>query len=1098
MRTSINIKYDLGDKSLLAGYYATNAHSSLIKNILKGEMGQTKIKAHIAFGPYGSGKSYISTLLTGMLTQKIAKKDIESIAAKYGIVDEDISSVLRDFQQTRPQKHLPVLLNGYEGDFAQAIIKALNNTLRKYNIDFVLPGTHSEIEKIIKRWKNEYVETYVLFTDKLEKYGYNEETFHKKINAKDEDVVNVFDRIHKELTGGAEFQSLSGQGVIEILESVSQYLSKRGLGLFIVYDEFGRLLQNLRDNAEINAFMQTLQDLAELSNNGVDNLSMLFIAHRPIGYYFSFASKDMRNEFAKVEKRFKVHEIKSDYTTFLKITEGYIKEKIQNNPPEDIDYIKKNIHKYNVFHKDLTDTEVDNVIVKNLYPLHPITTFLLPKISSVFGQNERTLFTFLTDSTRYGLYGFSKRTNFHDIYYPDYLVDYFLSGIDESYVEDVKEYTIFKKNIDNISTLIPEEYSNDAERVYKFLLIWDMSKRQTNIKLSTDFIAFALEIALERVNKVLELLADKKMARYNVVQEQWEIFEGSPINLDKVINLKMGESTLSEKEFVHHLEANFPNRNIFPHNYNAEVEMTRFATVQFTTDKLSDSFTLEPKTDYNIVIDLGGNYQNSNERVRVVSHKAPSKKIRKSIHRLKIVDSMLQDNYYLRNYPNIDSELEHEREKLIKSLEGFYQSVIQKAFGSLDSISRELDEKFKEIYPHTFRIVNDQINMFQLTKIQKKAIAQVLDAILRNASLDLDHIFSGTKPTDLVYYTTIEKLHEHSKNKRPFKKLSNDLNKHILENPSDKLSNLIDIAIKPPYGLRPQVAMLITFSMIIDKWKDMMLFYTGSFIPSIETEDLITELMSEDSSISYVFDRFDNENRGYLEQLEEVFPDIGEGTKEKSLSVRVCSGMYNWYLALPIITQQQEDVSISQKTFLQIVAKSRINPKNAVDDLMDNFDIEYVKEMKNSIESHLEMYKKKLLERVYTQIGIKNTKDWASSQEKIHHKNNRLVKSLLQEKDLFSVYADDVENIDITRWTKSSFKNLEKKILDDYRKLSGKSKFQVIKVNGEEKHIQDVDLSLKAETTLSNLNATIDATKRYYSEAELEQIVLKLVGKYIK
>lgn len=1100
MKTSINIKYDLGDTSLLDGYYATNAHSALIKSLLKGFMHESSLRSHIAYGPYGSGKSYISTLLTSFFANAFGPEGIDKVAEKFGTVDEDIEEILTEYSRKKSElTYLPIILNGYEGDLYRTIIRSLARTIRDNNINVTLPGTHEEILNIIERWKTHYLETYMNFTHKLQEHNWNEEAFIESVKKREEEVVAVFDSVYKDLTGGGEFVSFDSYELIETLETVSKQLKEKGYGIFLVYDEFGRMLQNLRSNIEINAFMQTLQDLAELANNGVDNFSILFIAHRPISFYFSFTDKAMRNEFAKVEKRFSVHEIRSDYSTFLKITEQYIKNNLRrkNLAAQKTNDLLKNLKKYNVFYGDLTDTEIENVIVKRLHPLHPIATYLLPKMSSVFGQNERTLFTFLIDKANHGLTGFHEK-NPKSLYYADYLVDYFLSGIDETYIEDIKEYRIYRKNIESIPGLIPEAYIEHAYRVYKFLLVWTMTKGHPSIQLTTDFISFSLGIPFSEVEDSLELLENRKLVRYNVVKEQWEIFEGSPVDIEKLIEKQKGETPFKAKDFIETLESYNPHQFVRAEGHNIKHEITRFAQIQFVTSDITDSFKESEFCDYNIIFAFDFDYQLSgdNKAIEVKRISTPDSDIKSSTHRLKVINKMLDDTYLIRNYPNIDVELEYEKDKIKVELKKFYDQLIETHYTGKKNLQEHLDKRFDELYPHTFYIVNDQINMFKLTNIQKKAINQVIDTLLSKATNDLSNVFTGSKPADLVYYTVIEKVPHQVENSEALENLEKQLNDYILANPKGKLENLLDIVVSPPFGVRPRVGLLMMFSLIIEKWKDMLLFSGDSFIPSIATEELVENILNKEG-IQYVFSRFDNENRKYLEALEEIFDYVSESTKEKTLSVRVCSGMYNWYLNLPVITQQMVDISLSQRRFLSIVAKSRINPKNAIDELLDTFSIDSIEQFKMSIEEHFESYKNKLIASTFTKLGVNDPNKWAKQQKQIHKKNNKLVKTLIDEKNVFDEYAKSIENIEAEKWTQSSFKTLKSTIINDFNKIENNDNFQVLYINGKEKHVQDVELSKKAENTLMNLDATIDATKRYYSNAELEQIVLKLMNKYI-
>ena len=65
-------------------------------------------------------------------------------------------------------------------------------------------------------------------------------------------------------------------------------------------------------------------------------------------------------------------------------------------------------------------------VVLDCYPLHPVTTFILPRLSEKVAQNERTLFTFLSSTQKNTLKQFiDKNTSTFPFVTPDYLYDYF-------------------------------------------------------------------------------------------------------------------------------------------------------------------------------------------------------------------------------------------------------------------------------------------------------------------------------------------------------------------------------------------------------------------------------------------------------------------------------------------------------------------------------------------------------------------------------------------------------------------------------------------------------------------------------------------------
>jgi hypothetical protein len=353
-------------------------------------------------------------------------------------------------------------------------------------------------------------------------------------------------------------------------------------------------------------------------------------------------------------------------------------------------------------------------------------------------------------------------------------------------------------------------------------------------------------------------------------------------------------------------------------------------------------------------------------------------------------------------------------------------------------------------------------------------------------------------PADLIYYTLIRDLKTIGTNEQNINFLKNKLLESIINNPNSKLIDLVKIAVSEPFGLRPQVAILLALYLIKDFWKDMMLFSNKSFIPSISPEDLFYSLLKGQPVLEYSFSKFDNENRQFLEELEVLFNDIPNTVREKSLSIRVCSGLYNWYLSLPVITQQMHNLSFSDVAFLNIISSSRTNPQKAITELINSYTISDINQLKVSIEENFNRTLNRVLERVKNILGVFDLYEWSSTQSDLLKKNNRFIKICNQKKSIIDEYSRDVENIEINKWTKSSFEKLENIIMNDIKLIHEKVDYDTIIINGKPKIIQDVHLSRKSKIAYENIISTINATRKYYSDMELEKIIINLLELYVK
>ena len=90
-KTSINLGFDYQDNHVLNGYIPSKTHEGAIVSFLDGLSKKNSQRAHIIYGPYGTGKSYLTNVFLNMV---INQENFEkSKAFKKINSDKDFESV---------------------------------------------------------------------------------------------------------------------------------------------------------------------------------------------------------------------------------------------------------------------------------------------------------------------------------------------------------------------------------------------------------------------------------------------------------------------------------------------------------------------------------------------------------------------------------------------------------------------------------------------------------------------------------------------------------------------------------------------------------------------------------------------------------------------------------------------------------------------------------------------------------------------------------------------------------------------------------------------------------------------------------------------
>lgn len=1097
VRKSINVKYDLSDESLIKEYFATSSHSEIIKLVFKGVLGHSS-RAHMVFGPYGAGKSFISTIISGFLSKKYSNKnDIRSFIEKFNNVDTESAEYFLKINGLKT-KYIPIVINGYEGDFDKTILKYLNKQIFDYT-GISISNRYQQITNILENWRSNFPLTYNKFESYIKLKDLEISSYTSRLD--EENIYLDFLEFYRSVTSGANLPSDLNLDLLTTLESVSKMLAEKNLGIILIYDEFGRMLQNVKVD-ELNKFMQQLQDMAELSNNSSKNLSLLFITHKPVAHYFSYLDKEKRAEFSKIEKRFTISSINSDNSTFLNITKQVIKEYRSIEPSNE--YKKHNINylrKFRLFSSYLNETEIENNIILGCYPIHPVSLYLLPVISRIYGQNERTLFSFLSDESSLGILGFIDKfkDNNDKLYTPDLLVDYFLMSIDNSEIVDSKEFKIFKNNFDELSLKFEDFELSIAEKIFKFIMIWNITSSNNLVLINDELIIYALSESKERIYKVLDKLSELKYIRFNKNKRYWQLIESSFIDLEEeVVKLKdylRNNKSLLSKKFNDYN----PYKYLFPKKHNNRIEMTRFAVsrLNILNIPLFDQEVENCDFIIDIYVNLKPNIQD-NGLIVCSESELDLKTLIKLLEKLFVIDHLLSDRHLLLENRNAHSDLEYEKSLIIKELSVFYnrlytnsyfRSVIGEHFiKSPLELEDMLDQLADYYFNRSITIQNDQINMFVITKQQESPIIQIISKMLKYETNRIDEYITGNKPDSLIYY---------SLNQANFDLLKVDLVECIKSKKTISFSNLVDITVSPPYGLRPTMSALVIIYLIIDRWKNFMIFRNGNYVVDITPEDIYKAGMKL-TDFELVYSDFEFVNNDLLLNILKTFNSMSEGVVNKSLSIKVLSSLNNWLISLPVITQLGENLSINEILFVRSIQKSKVNPTISLQELIDNYTFEDILDIKSSIEASFDKYVESLEDKIKSDFNIVSWNEWGRSKDIIKRKTNRLVSLAIDNQSVLEEYSKKIDKLDLKRWPIAMFDMLKKSIENDILDAADKTNTIQLVIGGVKKEVNDIELTNKAINLERNLINLINANSKYLNYAEIEKVVIELAKKYIK
>lgn len=936
-RSSINLHFDLPNPKLLGRLILSPSHCEVMREVIGGL--QTEgTHAHLLIGPYGTGKSLLATVTCQLLSRQFPDEWCEGLLDQAERLDSSLAAHIREF---RDDSHtfIPVIINGKSGSLRNIINRAVYRALHFAGVSITTPNEVSSILNTVERWRLHYPDAFDSLLRHMEELGVQEQEWIALVEGYHEETIRQFEAFYPSVTSGTPWSIEQDDHFVDNLVKIVAELKEHGQGLFIVYDEFGRFLQAL-EGLDTLRNMQDLQDFAEFVNHS-DNIHLLVIGHQHIRQYAVNSREAIRTEFEKVEKRFRFYSLETDAATYLRIAQEAGTELNGLSLSEKVVLeTLGTLQSYPLF-AEYTTYQLESIILHSLYPVHPVAVALLPSLSNIFGQNERTLFTFFSDTGCYGLRDHIHRNQGY--YYADQLFNFF--DIGQADHKDQPSLQLYHR----IAPYLDHQ-DRKQRRIVKLLTLWRITRLSQKQPVTTSFLSFALGITPNETMEVLERLSKAKIIRHNRIREQWELFDGSSVDLNSIIAEKLTGTQIANREGLEMLEQHMPTSYILPYEYNDEVDMLRYAEIRFVgANQLALSANVESMADDQVWLVVFDQEEQLKETLwlretlnipNIVAYPAfTSENVRKYLIQYKVIHQLLHDSIFLAQ----DTRLKNELSYMLQDTSGHIRSFVERyfAFQDLEWRSgneqmpirnmRELEdcitERLRDKYPQTPQIRNEAFNRNHISSVQKRALVDVIDRlILQPGEPNLG--ITGHGPNYLIYASVLKnndfKWDEEGavQCNDSLTALRDELLNHLANHPTGSLTDLVQIFAGPPYGIRAAVIPVLFVALLRDRW-EQLLFYSHDMLITHLSGVSVVELLEHSEAYEYRYFNLTVEEKGQLLELSQYFMLPAEASTSFLL---VAGGLLRWLRALPKFTQITQQVSDETQQVRTAIRASEIDP----------------------------------------------------------------------------------------------------------------------------------------------------------------------------
>ncbi len=550
----------------------------IIDNILINTEHDHCERAKILTGAYGRGKSHTILVALSILYNK-DEKLFKELLKRVKTVSKETRKRINNYIESS-NKLLPVIITGNSGSLTQSFLGALQQALKLYGLDDIMPETHfTAALNTIDRWEEQYPETFQRFSKMI---GKDLKKFKKALSNNDVTAYQKFHDLYPELTSGSEFNPFVGFDVVNVYDNVNTTLKSRGFtGMYVVYDEFGKYLESNISTAT-DSDTKMLQDFAEKCNREANQqLHLLLICHKDISNYIDEnLPQEKVNGWRGISGRFEHISISNHFHQMYEIIAytlihdnkkwGTFTEEHENKFAELLQFTEK----------ENFLSGKDKMVVYGCYPLHPVTAFILPRLSERIAQNERTLFTYLSSNQKHTLKEFLKKCKDEfPIVTPDYLYDYFEQELRKELnaSEIHKTYRTVSRILANV------EHGSLAERILKTIAVIYFVEQFERIAPTVDIICaiFNLQYTTEEIMKTISDLVNRDYIVYIKNSNRFMCLkEASGVDIQNEISLKT-EKLKMDLTIEETLNSCTRSSFLYPVRHNEEKCLTRFFDFHF-------------------------------------------------------------------------------------------------------------------------------------------------------------------------------------------------------------------------------------------------------------------------------------------------------------------------------------------------------------------------------------------------------------------------------------------------------------------------------------------------------------------------------------
>lgn len=324
--------------------------------------------------------------------------------------------------------------------------------------------------------------------------------------------------------------------VLNTIKKISQSEPLDSGGLIIFIDEMGKLLEGASyENTDINFF----QNLAEIASRSNKRLIVVGILHQSFAEYASRLSREMRDEWSKIQGRFADLPINSAGEEQIELISRAI---VSDYPAEALKPQTQKIASLILQNKPAASKQIAQTL-EECWPLHPVVACLLGPISRRrFGQNQRSIFGFLNSAEPFGFQDFIRNTQEKILFEPYKLWDYLRINLEPTILAspDGHRWAIAAEAIERCEVV---GGSIIDIKLLKTIALIDLFKERSGLSASIELLKTCFNCTDKKeIQQSIDQLKSWSFIIYKKFNHSYSIYAGSDFDIDQAVEASLEQT----------------------------------------------------------------------------------------------------------------------------------------------------------------------------------------------------------------------------------------------------------------------------------------------------------------------------------------------------------------------------------------------------------------------------------------------------------------------------------------------------------------------------------------------------------------------------